>query len=205
MYNKIELNGIEVLVKLPTNYSDKNSYPVFVGISGGDQTAETVAYSAKVYFSSSYFQDHIQIIPINTNLKNFKDYSVQEIEAFIKAIMNLYPSTTSNWTIAGTSNGGKATFNFVAQNPKLFKNVVTFPGGLFDTIPNESWSHLNIVLANGKKDGYSWILESKASYEKLLDKVNKIELMVVSGQKHIFSEDYQIDQIYSKLFEDNNI
>ena len=75
-----------------------------------------------------------------------------------------------------------------------------FPGGIFENRPNKEWSHLKIVLANGKKDGYSWILESKASYEKLLTIVFSIEIMVISGQKHTISETYDIDQIYDKLF-----
>ena len=57
-----------------------------------------------------------------------------------------------------------------------------------------------MVLANGKKDSSSWLLEAKTSYDKLAPIVKHIELMVISGQKHIFSENYDINEVYSKLF-----
>ena len=200
MYTKISLNDFEVLVRLPVDFSDENEYPIFIVISGGNQSVETVMYSANVYFNTSYFQNYIQIIPINNNDRNFKDYSADEIDGFINAIMNYFPCTISNWVVAGSSNGGRAIFNIVAHKPKLFQYVVAFPGGLFANIPNENWSHLSVVLANGKKDSSSWLLEAKTSYDKLAPIVKHIELMVISGQKHIFSENYDINEVYSKLF-----
>ena len=77
------------------------------------------------------------------------------------------------------------------------------PGGIFENEPNNEWSHLRVVLANGKKDGDSWLLESKATYEKLLPVVSSIEIMVISGQNHTISNTYDINQIYSKLFENS--
>jgi hypothetical protein len=90
MYTKISLNDFEVLVRLPVDFSDENEYPIFIGISGGNQSVETVMYSANVYFNTSYFQNYIQIIPINNNDRNFKDYSTDEIDGFINAIMNYF-------------------------------------------------------------------------------------------------------------------
>ena len=90
MYTKISLNDFEVLVRLPVDFSDENEYPIFIGISGGNQSVETVMYSANVYFNTSYFQNYIQIIPINNNDRNFKDYSADEIDGFINAIMNYF-------------------------------------------------------------------------------------------------------------------
>lgn len=200
MLNKLELNGIEAFVLFPENYSDENKYPVFIGISGGDQTLGIVQFSASVYFNSAFFKDYIRIIPINVNNHNFKDYSSDHIKDFIEGIRDYFNVTNSNWAIAGVSNGGKAAFNFVAQNPSLYLYVAVFPGGIFENSPNKEWSHLKIVVANGKKDGDSWLLESKATYEKLLPLVSSIEIMVISGQKHTISETYDIDQIYDKLF-----
>jgi len=199
MYNKVQLGNIEALVKLPDNYLDTMKYPVFIGLSGGEQTIETVTFSANTYFSSELFKDYIHIVPINTNQKNFKDYSAEEIFALIDTIKHLFSTTDTNWTVSGISNGGKATFLFVAANPKLFETVFTFPGGLFDVVPTNEWGHLKIVLANGKKDGYGWLQESKKSFEILLPIAKKVELMVISGQKHIISEDYDINQIYNVI------
>ena len=53
MYTKISLNDFEVLVRLPVDFSDENEYPIFIGISGGNQSVETVMYSANVYFNTS--------------------------------------------------------------------------------------------------------------------------------------------------------
>lgn len=203
MFKKIELNDVEAMVLLPENYSNENSYPVFIGLSGGEQTPETIQFSIENYFNSAYFKDYIHIVPINSNNLNFKDYAVTEISTFISSIGSIFSVTNSNWAIAGVSNGGKATYNFVAQNPQLYTYVATFPGGIFDTIPNANWSHLKVVLANGKKDGYSWLQESKGTFEKLNNIVSSIEIMVISSQKHIISQDYDIDQIYSKLFQNN--
>ena len=43
MYTKISLNDFEVLVRLPVDFSDENEYPIFIGISGGNQSVETLA------------------------------------------------------------------------------------------------------------------------------------------------------------------
>ena len=203
MFIKLELHGIEALVLFPENYSDENQYPVFIGLSGGGQSHAIVQFSAVAYFNSEFFKDYIRIIPINSNNHNFKDYSSDDIKDFIEGIRNYFNVTNSNWAIAGVSNGGKAAFNFVAQNPLLYLYAASFPGGIFENEPNKEWSHLRIVLANGKKDGDSWLLESKATYEKLLPLVSSIEIMVISGQNHTISETYDINQIYSKLFQNN--
>lgn len=200
MYELIELNNIKAFAKLPENFYLDKIYPVFIGLSGGEQTFETAKYSADTFFSSALFNDYISIVPINTNEHNFKDYNSIEITALTKAISEKFNVTTNNWAIAGISNGGKATYNFVANNPSLYNKVATFPGGLFENEPSVNWSHLNIVLANGKKDGYSWLQESKSSFEKLTNFVKKVEIMVISGQKHILSPDYDMNEIYSKLF-----
>lgn len=203
MLNKLELNGREAFVLFPENYSDEDRYPVFIGISGGEQTPGIVQFSASTYFNSAFFKDYIRIIPINANNHNFKDYTSDQIREFIEGIRDYFNVTDSNWAIAGVSNGGKAAFNFVAQNPSLYLYVAVFPGGTFENSPNKEWSHLKIVLANGEKDGDSWLLESKATYEKLLSVVSSIEIMVIPGQKHIISETYDMDQIYSRLFQNN--
>lgn len=200
MFNKLELNGIEALVLFPENYSDEEQYPVFIGLAGGAQSHAIVQFSASTYFNSEFFKDYIRIIPINTNNHNFKDYSSDDINDFIEGIRDYFNVTNSNWAIGGVSNGGKAAFNFVTQNPLLYLYVASFPGGIFENEPNNEWSHLKIVLANGKKDGDSWLLESKATYEKLLPIVYSIDIMVISGQNHTLSATYDINEIYSKLF-----
>ncbi|MFH6967963.1 hypothetical protein [Flavobacterium sp. FlaQc-28] len=203
MFNKLELNGIEALVLFPENYSDEEQYPVFIGLAGGGQSHAIVQFSASTYFNSEFFKDYIRIIPINTNNHNFKDYSSDDINDFIEGIRDYFNVTNSNWAIGGVSNGGKAAFNFVAQNPLLYLYVASFPGGIFENEPNNEWSHLKIVLANGKKDGDSWLLESKATYEKLLPIVSSIDIMVIAGQNHTLTATYDINQIYSKLFQNN--
>ena len=104
-----------------------------------------------------------------------KSETAEEIFALIETIKHLFSTTDANWTVSGISNGGKATFLFVAANPKLFETVFTFPGGLFDVVPTNEWGHLKIVLANGKKDGYGWLQESKKSFEILLPIAKKVK------------------------------
>lgn len=200
MYTHTEIYKIKAFVKLPENFSTDKVYPVFIGLSGGEQNIETAKYSAETFFSSTLFNDYICIVPINTNNHNFKEYSPNEITTFIKSITENFNVSASNWVIAGISNGGKAAYNFVSNNPLLYIKVATFPGGLFENEPTENWSHLNIVLANGKKDGNSWIQESKTSLKKLANVAKKVEIMLISGQKHILSPDYNMNEIYSKLF-----
>jgi len=201
MFTKLELNGIEALVHFPENYSDENEYPVFIGISGGEQSPGMVEFSASTYFNSAFFKNYISIVPINTNHHNFKDYSPDDVKNFIEGIRDYFNVTNSNWAIAGVSNGGKAAFNFVAQDPLLFLYVAVFPGGIFENKPNKEWSHLHVVLANGKKDGHSWLSESETTYQKLLSVVSSIEIMVISGQSHIITKEYDINLVYSKLFQ----
>lgn len=200
MYELIDLTEIKAFIKLPENFSHNELYPVFMGFSGGEQSMETAKYSADIFFSSKFFNDYISIVPINTNNHNFKDYSSAEMTSLIEEVSKRHNVSNKGWAVAGISNGGKAAYNFVSNNPLLYDKVATFPGGLFDNKPLENWAHLKIVLANGKKDGYSWLQESKSSYEKLTSVVKKVEIMVISGQKHILSPDYNMDEIYSKLF-----
>ena len=200
MYELTDLFEIKAFIKLPENFSSNKLYPVFIGFSGGEQSIETAKYSADIFFSSKFFNEYISIVPINTNNRNFKDYSSAEMTSLIEEVSKKYNVNNKGWAVAGISNGGKATYNFVSNNPLLYDKVATFPGGLFHNEPLENWSHLKIVLANGKKDGYSWLQESKSSFEKLANIVGNAEILVIPGQKHILSLDFNMYEIYSKLF-----
>lgn len=188
-------------VVYPENYDPEKTYPVLLGLSGGGQSEKIVDYCYAAWFRSSYFKNHLSIFPISPEGKNLRTYSGEEITALVAAINRQYKVTPNNWIIVGTSNGGVATFNFLANSPERYAGAIVIPGVLREEVEiNEQWKHLKVLLAYGEKDDANWIEHTKTTEERLTNRVSKVSSMVLEGQGHILPIDFDIDQVYKVYF-----
>jgi predicted esterase len=191
-------------VAYPANYDSTKTYPVLLALSGGNQSEKIVNYCYAAWFRSKYFKDYITILPINSKDKNLMLYSPEDIHTMVATIKRNFRVTKKNWIIAGTSNGGRATFKFIAANPRIFGGGIVMPGQLEDTIDiNKSWKHLNILLAYGDQDDKDWIEATAMMKEKLSKSVKKTHVIVLEGQGHILPIEFDIDVVYKTYFEIN--
>jgi predicted esterase len=199
--NKSTLDTIAFKIVYPTNYDSTKTYPVFLCFSGGNQSESIVNYCYAVWFRSHYFKNYITILPVNRKKKNLKNYFPTEIEQTIKTIQSNFRVTSSNWIIAGTSNGGAAAYNFVSENPTLYKALIVIPGSIGKTIEvNKKWKHLTCILAYGDKDDQEWISASREAKLVLDGKVKKVCLVVLEGQEHILPLGFNINLVYDSYF-----
>lgn len=189
-------------IAYPTNYDSTKTYPVLLGLSGGNQNEAIVNYCYAAWFRSDYFHNHITIMPVNSKGKNLLHYTQEEIVNVLNAIKNNFQTTANNWIIVGTSNGGRATFNFIAQEPALFEGGILIPGSIGKTVEiNKDWSHMKFVLAYGEKDSEGWIKGTEYTKEVLTKYTPKIETIVLKGQGHILPIEYNLDFVYQQYFQ----
>lgn len=195
-------DALRVLVRYPDNYDPKKEYPVFLGISGGGQSEPVAAYCYAAWFRNLLFKDYLTIMPVNDKAGSFRDADKDAIADILAKIKEHFPVKEKDWLVAGTSNGGVATFSFVAAAPKLFKGVAVVPGALSDAIEvGEDWAHLTIVLAYGEDDAEDWINASKASGNKLEGKVKRVAVITLPGQGHMLPIGYDLTSVYQRLFD----
>lgn len=188
----------------PTDYNSLATYKVFLGLSGGNANEQIVNYCYYTLFDSKYLEDYITILPLGPSGKSLAEIDSTEINMLITDIMKNLKVTKHNWIVAGTSMGGYATFNFAFVRPELFEGIITIPGGLrFEEIPNE-WANYKILLAVGEFDEADWISLNKSTKAKLEGNVKSIETYIIKGQEHIISPDYNINEVYSKYFTEEN-
>lgn len=188
----------------PEDYYATKTYPVLLGLSGGNQSVEIVNYCYAAWFKSDYFKNHITILPVNTNEKSLRNYSQTEICNMLSAIKNSFRVTNKNWIIVGTSNGGVATFNFVAADPTLFQGIIVIPGVVNGQVEiNDSWKHLKIILAYGENDQDDWIKGTEKTKILLNEYVEDVNTIEMKGQGHILPLDFDIDFVYKTYFENN--
>lgn len=188
-------------VVYPNNYDANKTYPVLLGLSGGNQNEKIVNYCYAAWFKSDYFKNHITILPVNKKGKNLLHYSKNDINNTLTTIKKNFHVTNKNWIVAGTSNGGQATFNFISEDPSLFEGGIVIPGALGDSVNvDNSWKHLNIILAYGSKDSDDWAKGSKKTKKTLSKYVNNVKLLKLKGQGHILPIDFDIDSVYKIYF-----
>lgn len=200
-YAGVSLDTIAFKIAYPINYDSTKKYPVFLCLSGGNQSEAIVNYCYAVWFRSRYFKNYITILPINKKHKNLKGYTTNEIELTIKSIKSHFKVTNKDWIIAGTSNGGVATYNFVASNPALFKALVVMPGAIpKNRVIDENWKHLSCIIAYGDKDDKEWITSSNEAKVILENKVKKVSVVVLKDQEHILPLGYNINIVYDTYF-----
>jgi len=193
---------VTLKVVYPENYDSEKSYPILLALSGGNQSDGVVNYCYAAWFKSNYFKNYITILPVNTKRKNFRTYKTDDIKNIFTIIKNNFKTNKDSWIIAGTSNGGIATFNFLAVEPALFQGAIVMPGAIDSerTKIEESWKHLKVVLAYGEKDDTTWITATEESRKALQDSVKSVQSFVMKGQGHILTLDYDIDQVYDVYF-----
>lgn len=188
-------------IVFPASYDSTKTYPVALCLSGGNQTEPIVNYCYAAWFRSNYFKNYLTILPINTIGKNLKDYSESEVKALERVVKSNFKVTENNWIIAGTSNGGVATFNFISISPELYEGAIVMPG-IIDTniTANAQWNHLKVILAYGEKESQEWIDAIKETEYKLENQVGSAETIVLKGQGHILPLGFNINQVYDLYF-----
>jgi len=185
----------------PTNYDPVKKYPVLLGLSGGGQSEKVVNYCYAAWFRSDYFKEYLTILPVNTTQKNLKDYTKEDILQLLTVIETNFSVTDEPWLIAGTSNGGFATFNFLSARPSRFEGAIVIPGSIGEQVViNDAWKHLKVIVAYGDEDNESWIKSAATTSGKLTPHVKSVQTIVLKGQGHILPIDFDIDVIYSAYF-----
>ena len=191
-------DSISLRVAYPAAYSPSETYPVLLGLSGGNQSLEIVNYCYAAWFRTGQFKRYLTVVPVAPEGRNLRDYGMAEIQALMDAIKAHFNTTPNGWTVAGTSNGGVATFNFLAADPGLFDGAVVIPGTMAETVEiTNSWRHLSILLACGTEDAKDWIDATKATETALKGKVRHVQSIMLKGQGHISPIDFDLDVVYS--------
>lgn len=188
-------------VVYPKSFNSSKSYPVFLALSGGNQSKKIVDYCYAAWFRSNYFDNYITILPISPKGKNLKNYSEEEIHKIEKLIKANFKVSKKHWIIAGTSNGGLATFNFVSASPKLYDAAIGIPGIIDEGVNvSKKWKHLEIVLAYGENDSEHWIESVPKSQKKAETHAKKVSTLMLKGQGHILPIGFDINQVYRLYF-----
>ncbi len=147
---KTAADTIELKVVFPKDYKATKKYPVLLGLSGGNQSAEIGDYCFAAWFRNVAFRNHIIVMPVNTKYKSMKDYSSDDILNLYKIIDTKFRTKSNYWILSATSNGGVAAFKFIVENPNIFDKAFLIPGKLTDGIKlDKNWKHLSIVMAYG--------------------------------------------------------
>lgn len=188
-------------IVFPVNYDSTTTYPVVLCLSGGNQTESIVNYCYAAWFRSHYFKNYFTILPVNTSGKNLKDYSEFEVKALLRIVKSNFNVTDNNWIIAGTSNGGVATFNFISISPELFEGAIVMPGTIDSSIiVNAEWNHLKVILAYGEMDSQGWKDAIKETELKLESQGGSVESIILKGQGHILPIGFNINQVYDQYY-----
>ena len=188
-------------IVFPKDYNATKNYPVLLCLSGGSQSEAIVDYCYAAWFKSAYFKNYLSILPVSKKGKNLRNASNKDILAIVNTIKNNYKTSNSNWIVAGTSNGGVASFEFAAVSPKLYGGIIVAPGVLDSNIVlNDDWKHLKIVLAYGEKDTEGWIENSLKTKKRMRPFVRRVSSIVLEGQGHILPIDFDIDKVYRAYF-----
>ena len=198
--------SVKIKVVYPTNYDLSKQYPVFLALSGGNQSEQIVDYCYAAWFRSAFFSDYITILPISPDKKGLRNMDSKWHKALIKGIQAKFNVSKLNWILAGTSNGGTAAFNALAANPRLFGVVITIPGALSEQKITGSWKHLKCYLLYGSEDYKGWIESVKASKKKLDGKVKLCKVIELKGQGHILPLDFDQDkEIYFPIMREKQM
>lgn len=185
----------------PKDYDSTKNYPVFLGLSGGDQNEFIVDYCYAAWFRSNYFKNYFTILPVNILHNNLIQYSPSEIELVYKSIQSHFNVSAKNWIIAGTSNGGVAVYNFVAQKPALFYGLITMPGSKGELVKIDStWSHLHVLNAVGENDSDGWKNAVYYIHDSTGTFLKKNDVMVLKDVGHILPISFNIDTVYQRYF-----
>ncbi len=200
---KKESESFSYKVVYPENYDANKEYPVVLGLSGGGQTEDIVDYCYYVMYRSDYFKkDFITVMPIAPEGKNFRTYSATEIKAMTKEIRQNENATDEGWIVIGTSNGGVASFNYASVEPKLYDGLFAMPGGTPLVVFPEEWKKYKaFVISTGLEDIPDWQSFTKETADNIKETGVNVTYKQITGQGHVFSPEYDVDQIYKLYFE----
>lgn len=197
-------DGGEFTVKyfIPEGLNSDESHPVLLGLSGGNQSENVVKYCYAAWFRSALFSNYITVIPISNKGENMRDYTAAQINVLLASIQAHFSATENNWVVAGTSNGGVASFNFLAASPQRFQGAVVVPGMMRESIePSAKWNHLTILLAYGDQDTKDWIEASAQTEARLKGYVKSVQTMALKDQGHYIPIHFDMDSVYRIFFQ----
>ena len=83
----------------PQNYDAKKSYPVLLGLSGGNQSSAIVDFCYAAWFKSDYFKNYLTIMPVNSSSKSMDNYTSDEIQNLLSIVKNNFKTDTGQWVI----------------------------------------------------------------------------------------------------------
>ena len=195
----IERDTLKFKIKYPENYSSDTKYPVYLALSGGNQSDFIVDYCYYAWFRSDYFKDYITIMPIDGK-KGIRSYNEDKIERIISAIKTNFNTTKKNWILGGTSNGGASAFNFREVHPKLYVAIIVMPGSKGENNFKKGIKKITFILAYGEKDE-GWAEKTKKDYDYFIEKRGSCRLFEMKGQGHLLTSDYNIDEVYKLYFD----
>jgi predicted peptidase len=187
-------------VEYPKGYNDSKSYPVFLGISGGNQSDDIIKYCYAAYFKTSLFNEYIKVLPVSPDPHGFLSISEKYYPDLVSLIKRKFPCTSSGWLIAGTSNGGIAALELVTVQPELFSGLIAYPGIIYGDKVNvtDSWNHITVLLAYGEEDSDGWQAGIFKTDSVFRSHSITVDTMMLIDQGHIIELDYDIDKVYRK-------
>ncbi|MBY0536558.1 MAG: hypothetical protein K2P88_11980 [Chitinophagaceae bacterium] len=197
---KITFGSHTAYVGLPDSFDSTKTYSVFIGIAGGNQEEANINFFHEVYFSNDHLSNKIIVLPISSDLQPVHEFNREQILDFIHALKIKFNTSDEGWMVAGTSNGGRAAFKFIAALPSLFSGVIVAPGELKDCFIINDWTHIIVILAYGSKDSEAWKQGVINTKNLLENKVAYLEVIELSGAAHIIKKGFSINHLYTALF-----
>ncbi len=197
---------IQYKVHYPPNFDSTKTYPAYLCLSGGDQGPLIVDYCYYAYFRTPQVNDYITILPIAQALfsskKNFRAYTNDEVKNLVQHIQKHEPLTDTGWLLGGSSNGGIGAFGFANAMPELFNGMIVMPGAINETMAaNEKWKDYKVLIAVGSKDSAFWLQGTKRSQNTLKGNVKNVQWMLLNGEEHILTPEFDIEKIYTRYFQ----
>lgn len=192
----------EFYIEYPKGYKSNIKHPVFIGLAGGNQSLGIVKYCYAAYFNSSLLDEYIKIFPIAYNKKGMMSSGKEYYISLLQTLEKNVSCKTTDWLVAGTSNGGVTALELVTVKPAQFSGLITMPGMIHgDQISvDDKWSHLKALLVVGENDSEGWKKGIHKTDSVLKQNSVQVDVLILPNQGHIIDLDYDIDSIYSKYF-----
>ena len=171
--------------------------PMLLCFGGGDANRGIMEYYDQVYRPESVYTDHHVILPVGQRTTRFFQYNDKTAREMIAALIRAEP-IEGRGLISGVSNGGRAAFRFAQAVPEAFRGFVVMPGAMGGRIVPAAWKDYAILLAYGTRDP-RWQDETNRAFGFLQGKVGALDRVVLAGQGHVLTADYDVDPIYEHL------
>ncbi|TNE52783.1 MAG: hypothetical protein EP338_14190 [Bacteroidetes bacterium] len=197
---KLEFEGQErsFKIRLPENYDPKKSYPVFLGLSGGNQTEAIVDYCYAAWFRNDVFRNHLLVMPVGAGHESMAKQNDAEWDLMMNMLRKHYKTKKKGWILSGTSNGGIAAFHLLKRFPRTFSKVYVTPGYLdqpTEALPPK-WKRISFYLRYGDQDDPQWKKSMKETADLLRKRSKHVILEEIKGQGHILNLEYDQNELY---------